>query len=204
MKNTISKLLLLLLLVASAFAIAQEKDWIKATTKDGAITFQVPPGYFMNDPNDPVAKARTEQIIKDNAKLAKMVTSPASDDQTLQMYDLNDSPDDGVLDGFNVLTVKNPGLENKHLGEVGKQTVAGLPMVGKGEYKVVDFPAGKAVSYWGTIEIKLPEGETKRMDLLGYVLLKGDKMHVVSFATAAGTLKEKKPLFEKIMKSAKL
>lgn len=200
-----SRILAAVLIAGSLLAHAvQEKDWVKVKTKDSAITFMVPPGFMTNDPNDPALKAAYDKIKQDNPKLAKMMSNEVkNDEQTLLMYDLNDSPDDGALDNFNVITKKNPGITDKHLGDVGKQIVASLPSVGKAEYKVIDLPFGKAVSYWGTIDMKFPDGSQKKIDLLGYMFLKGDKLHVVSFATGEAQLKEKRKTFEGIVKSAK-
>lgn len=184
-----------------AGAIGQS-DWIPITTKDGFLTLRFPAGWVAVDQDSETFKKTVEDLRKNNPKMAKLLEGADTKTTALNVFDLNDDPSDGS-DNMNVKVDKNPGITEKHLGEVGKSLMQQIPFTGKKEYKVVDMPVGKTLTYSGDIDAKLEGGQTLKMQLLGYLYLKADKLVIMTFTTSNDKMTKVKPIYEKIFRSVK-
>lgn len=197
-----SKLSLIVAGIAIFAAAIAQSDWTPITTKDGFLTLRFPAGWISADQDSETFKKTIEDLKKNNPKMAKMLETADNKSMALNAYDMNDDPSDGS-DNMNVKVEKNPGLTEKQLGEVGKVLMQQIPFKSKKDYKVVDMPVGKTLSYWGDMEAKLEGGQVLNMQILGYIYLKSDKMVVVTFTTSGTKMEKLRPIFEKIFKSAK-
>jgi hypothetical protein len=198
-KRKLSLLIAGMAILASAIG---QSDWVPITTKDGFLTLKFPAGWAAVDSDSAQYRKTLEDLRKNNPGLAKALEGADQKDLALQVYDLNDDPTDGS-DNMNVKVAKNPGITDKDLGEVGKVMIKDIPFKGKKEYKVIDMPFGKTLTYWGDMDAKLEDGRTLNIQILGYLYLKADKFVVCTFTTSNGKLPKLKEVFEKVMKSAK-
>lgn len=197
-----SKLSLIVAGIAIFAAAIGQSNWTKITTKDGFLTLSFPQGWIAIDDDSEAFKKTVEDLKKNNPKMAALLENADNKAMALNAYDTNDDPSDGS-DNMNVKIEKNPGLEAKHLGEVGKSLMSQIPFTGKQEYKVVDMPVGKTLRYSGDMDAKLESGQVLKMQLLGYLYLKADKMVIITFTTSNGKLPKNRETYEKIFKSAK-
>lgn len=197
-----SKLSFIVAGIAIFAAAIGQSDWTKITTKDGFLTLSFPPGWVAIDQDSDTFKKTIEDLKKNNPKMADMLSKADNKDMALNAFDTSDDPSDGS-DNMNVKIQKNPGLAEGQLGEVGKVLMEQIPFTGKKEYKVVDMPVGKTLRYSGDMDAKLEGGQVLKMQLLGYVYLKSDKLVVVTFTTSAGKMTKLREVYEKVFKSAK-
>lgn len=195
----------MLLLAATVVAVVAQDNLMPVTTKDGAVTFQMPSTWILGDVNDPTYKANYEKIKQNNPALAASMDNQAND-ENMQLYMLDgaDSQDDGFWDNLNVKAQVIPGMSPKLYKDVADVMLKQMPFKGKGEYKIVDMPHGKTLTYWGTIKVVTPDKREIGMDMKGYIFSKGDKMYVLTFATGENQLKQKGEGWDKIVKSAKV
>ena len=179
-----------------------QSDWTPITSKDGFLTLRFPSGWVAVDQDSEAFKKTIEDLRKNNPNMAKMLETADAKSTALTVFDLNDDPTDG---GDNVVVKidKNPGITDKQLGEVGKSLMKQLPFTGKKEYKVVDMPVGKTLTYSGDLDTKLEGGQSIKMQLLGYIYLKADKLVIVTFTTSNNKMEKVKATYEKIFRSAK-
>jgi hypothetical protein len=207
MKSLTFRIMAGVLLVGAAGAvISMQADWIKTKSKEGSVTLQTPPTWYVADDSDPEYIKRVEEVRKNNPKLGAMMSGGGSTDknQILRMMDGADDGTDGYLDNFNLVKRPAGGLTEKYFKEVGDEILKQMPFRKKGEYKIIDTPLGKALSYWGTMDIALADKSKLGVDLLGYMLVKNDNLYVFSFGASEGNMKNRKETYEKILKSAKL
>lgn len=197
-----SKLSLIVASLAIFAAAIGQSDWTPITTKDGFLTLSFPPGWVAIDQDSAQFKKTIEELRKNNPKMAKMLEGADTNNMALNAYDLHDDPLDGS-DNMNVKIEKNPGITDKQLGEVGKALMQQIPFTGKKEYKVVDMPVGKTLTYSGEMDTKLETGQTIKLQILGYLYLKSDKLVVVTFTTSNNKMAKLKPVYEKVFRSAK-
>ncbi len=197
-----SKLSLVVASLAIFAAAIGQSDWTPITTKDGFLTLRFPPGWAAVDQDSDQFKKTVEDLRKNNPKMAKMLENAETNNMALNAYDLTDDPSDGS-DNMNVKIDKNPGITDKQLGEVGKALMTQIPFTGKKEYKVVDMPVGKTLTYSGEMDTKLETGQTIKLHILGYLYLKSDKIVIVTFTTSNDKMGKLKPVYEKIFRSAK-
>lgn len=192
-----------LTLLSVAGAVISQTDWISTKTKDGSVTLKAPPSYIVTDDSDPEYKARVEEVRKNNPKLAQSMDQKQDLNQILRMLDSEDMGEDGYIDNFTIVKREAPGLTPAMFGEVGKEILKAMPFKKKGEYKVIDSPNGKALNYWGSMDVKT-DTTTVGVDIMGYMMVKGDNLYVVTFGTNEGNMKKKRPDFDKIFQSIKL
>ncbi|CAN5483999.1 hypothetical protein BH11ARM1_BH11ARM1_15730 [soil metagenome] len=198
-----SLLVLLALVGTTAFAVIQDKEWTAVKTKDAAITISLPHGWIAADEKDPDYLKSVQLIREKNPKFAEAMKPGENPDQQLLMFNLEDDLADGVMDSMTVVTKNLPGLSDSMLDEIGKQVVATLPSRTKAEYEIIDTPVGKTLTYSGGMDVVVDATTTTKMDLLGYIYLKGETLNVITFATGDQQLKTKKTLFDKIFRTIK-
>lgn len=196
--------ILAVMAVAAVAAQVDTKNWSRFSTKDGSLSIMLPQGWGMADANDPKLKDTLDKLAKENPHLANMMKQRANqDDIKLMAYDFSDANLEDGMDNMNVIIMKNPGLTEKDYPAVGKEVLDSIPFKGKGETKVVNLSFGKAVTYWGTMEVSV-EKTTLQMDLLGAVFVKGDKMFVVTLTVGKDGLKNQRAKLDQIMQTIRI
>lgn len=202
MKSLTSRILVSALLISTAGAVLAVQNWIKTKSKEGSVTVSTPPNWFVADDSDPAYKARVADLKKNNPKLAASMSGSGDQNQILRMMDGGDKGADGYIDNFNIVKKPAGGLTDAYFPQVGAEILKMMPFKTKGEYKVLQLSNGKALSYWGTMDIKTADGGKVGVDLLGFMFVKNDNLFVYSFGTHEGNMKTKKAEYEKIVKSA--
>lgn len=208
MKSLTLRIMAGVLLVSTAAAvISKQTDWVKTKSKEGSVTVQAPSTWYVADENDPEFKTRMEEVRKNNPELAAIMKGPAQEGQILRMLDGEDDGLDGYIDNFTIVKNVAGGLTDKMFKEVGTEILKQMPFRKeggkKGEYKIIDTPNGKALTYWGVMDVTLPDKSSVGVDLLGYMLVKNDNLYVFTFGTKEGSLKERRKDYEKILTTAK-
>lgn len=185
------------------WATARQDDWKPATTRDGSLSLSLPQGWMVADEKDPEYIKAHDEISKSNPALGSAMKSSTNEDQVLMMYDMKDSIDDGQINNLNVIKKTVKGISPNLYEQIGKKILATLPIKGKGEYKTIDLPVGKTLTYTATVVSQQPQGGDVTIDVVGYLFCKGEVMYVVTLSAAEGKMKDKQELYEKIIKTAK-
>jgi hypothetical protein len=197
------------ILLASAalmgtFATALQDNWQKFTTKDGKLSIKLPQTWGILDANDPNFQAALRKINELNPKLAKSMDPSKPTNYALQCYDYGDDISDGAMDNMNVVIAKNPGITEKEYGLVGNEILKGIEWDGKGNQKVVSMPQGKMLHYWGTMKFKVDETTTSKADVMGYLMIKGENLYILTFSMGGGQMGKKRENVEKMMKTVEV
>lgn len=203
MKSITLRIIAGLSLLSVATAVISQTDWVTTKSKEGSVTMKAPPSWIVVDASDPEYKKSLEEVRKNNPKLAQAMGQQQDLNQILRMLDADDLGEDGYIDNMTIIKREAPGLTPAMFGEVGKEIMKQMPFKKKGEYKVVDSPNGKALNYWGAMDIKT-DSNTVGVDLMGYMLVKGDNLYVVTFGTVEGNMKTRKTDYDKMFQSIKL
>lgn len=189
--------------ISSIVGFTQTSDWTAITSRDGSFTMSAPSGWMVADEKDPAYIKRFEEITKANPNIKSTFKKSENNDQILLLFNMNDTGEDGYVDNLNVIKKPHGGLTASMFPEVGK-AITEQAKGSKVVWKVIESPNGKTLEYTMSMKLAVPDSGEISMDVLGYMLLKGDNMFIVTFGTKQGELKDKKATYEKMMKSIKL
>lgn len=163
---------------------------------------KAPEGWSIADPNDPAYKESVEKIKANNPKMANMFDSNNTNQFEIYLFDFGTATTKGV-NNFNMKSMKDTGLTVKMYPDVAKEIIKQTNMTKTG-YKVIDMPAGKTLSYWGSLKIALGDGNFFDVNSYGYMTIKGNMVYIYTFTTTPDADKVQKPIIEAMAKSVVL
>ena len=201
--NLKSKSFVILAFASIGFAAQQATvvsttDWKLFETKDGKFAIKAPKAWGKADPNDPSTKDAMEKIKANNPNLAKMVES--QDNQfALYMFDFGGDAAKG-LNNMNLKVLADTGMTSAMYPDVASAILKQTGMKNSGN-KVIDLPAGKALTYWGDLPVALGEGKSMDFKVYGFMIVKENMTYICTMTTTPAQDKVEKPIFEAMAKS---
>jgi hypothetical protein len=165
-------------------------------TKDGRLSLVPPKGWTVIDPTMKDIKSISDKIT--DPKMAQMLLDAAGQVQ-LMVMDFT-KMGTGFADNLNVVdsgpaTVRNDADLESLFGQLQKQFGDS-----KMQHKIVKYPVGSTLSYWGTI--KQPGGGTN--DLLGYAFEGNGTGYVITFSSASGKIETIRSACEAVMQTVRI
>lgn len=166
------------------------------STKDGKLEITAPSGWMKVDVNDQAFKDALTKTAGPNAvKTFEQLGSQVD----LMVIDLGKKS--AFADNANVIPQPLPKAiaSDKDLEDIFTQMKGTMNMPNI-DHKLVKFPAGPTLCYWGTIN----QGASKN-DLIGFVLPgSGTNAYILTFSTAEGKAEGFRQTAEGIMQTVKL
>lgn len=194
-KTTILAMVVAAVVLPGSLVALVQEGWSKMTSKGGEVSLMVPQGWGLFDESDPLYRSAGDEIRKNNPGLSQQ----ASSDQTALFVANYEAMG---MENMNVVIQKGTSLPEAMYGQIAPVLEQQLPLKGKLESKVGDYPVGKALRYSGVIEVKTDEsGGVVEVGVTGYMLSKNNNLYVVTFSAPAETAKSNRDLYEKMFKT---
>jgi len=107
----------------------------------------------------------------------------------------------GFADNVNIVDSGAADItSDAQLEEVFTAMQAQFGSKGKLDHKLVKFPIGPTLCYWGTVD----QGGGQSNDLIGYAFSAGGNAYVVTFSTLKGNLEKMRETTESVMQTLKV
>lgn len=187
--------------MVSASVATQQLNWIEFKAKNNEFKIQLPDTYMLIDRNNPEYQENQKRIMEENPRLAEMIQAGEQREYALFLVNLGAVEPGKYTDNMNAVVQPASGLTAGMFPAVWTEIQKGIPFKARTSgHETVKHKHGDLLRYWGTMEVEAG-GQKVDVELFGNLLLRRDKIYVVTFSCAGGEMKERRKVYEKAIDS---